>query len=209
MSIQSNRALFGGTLLAAGLILGSAANADIYTDRSAFEAANPGLANLDFEGIAAPGTYLQPAPDFSPYGAAFTSSGSGAAVAIADSGFFFYTPTDVLFVNLFDGPLEITFSPLVQAAGMDIAIGFGGLGATVRVFDSGGGLLESTSFDTEPESVFTTFIGFDNLGDIGQIVVTPDSGGFVMVDNVTYGIPAPGAAALLGIGGLVAARRRR
>ncbi len=77
------------------------------------------------------------------------------------------------------------------------------------VFDSSGALLESASFDTEGETVFTTFIGSSDLGDIGTVLVTPDSGGFVLIDNFAFGIPAPGGLALLGLAGLGGARRRR
>lgn len=195
-------------ILVAGLC--TAASADIYGDRSSFEGDNPGLSTLDFEDIANPGEFLQPAPDFSPFGVTFSDpGGSGANVAISDSGFAFNTPTDVLFMNAFDVPLHMTFSPNVLAVGMELAFGFGGVTGTVSAYDSAGGLLETISLDTESETIFTTFVGFGNVGDIALVTVSPDSGGFVLVDNVSYGVPTPGALALLGLSGIAAVRRRR
>jgi MYXO-CTERM domain-containing protein len=204
-----NKCVLGA--IAVSAISAASASADVFFDRASFDAANPGLPVLDFEGIAPDGGFLQPAPDFSGFGVSFTESlsGTGDGIAISDSGFFFATPTDVLFVNIFDAQLIMTFDPGVAAAGFDVAIGFGGLGATVDVYDLEGGLLESESFDTQDLTIFTTFIGFSGLGDIGAIVVTPVSGGFVLIDNLAFGgIPAPGAVALFALAGLASRRRR-
>ena len=188
--------------------MSAAAHAGIFTDRAAFDAAYPGLFMLDFEGYAPEGGFIQPAPDFSAFGVTITDvNDDPATVAIADSGFAFGTPTDALFINVFDLALKMRFDPLVEAVGFDVAIGFGGLNATVNVYD-GAELLESTTFDTEAEQEFRTFIGFGGYGDITHITVSPAAGGFVLIDNLAYGVPTPGALALLGLAGLTRRRRR-
>lgn len=201
--------LFGGALLAAGAP--STASADVFTDRAAFEGAYPGLPNLDFEGYAPDGGFIQPAPDFSAFGVTFTDgdTGTDALTAIVDSAGFANTPTDAFFINAFQATADMFFSPPVLAVGMEVATGFGGFGATVDVFDPDDTLIATETFDTESENIFTTFIGFGNLGDIARIIVTPLDGGFTLLDDVTFGVPAPSSIALLGLGGLVATRRRR
>ena len=185
------------------------ASADVFFDRASFDAANPGLPVLDFEGIAPKGGFIEPTPQpWAPSVFFSDPAGSAASVAISDSGFF-GLPTDALFMDLFTVPLLATFDPKVIAVGFDVAIGFGGFGATVDVFSSAGGLLASETFDTAPESVFTTFIGFSGFGEIGSVLITPLSGGFVLIDNFAYGVPMPGTMALLGVAGFVGRRRRR
>lgn len=48
--------------------------------------------------------------------------------------------------------------------------------------------------------------GYNGLVDQVQVI---GSYGFFIMDDFTYRVPAPGALAVLGLGGLVAARRRR
>ena len=48
------------------------------------------------------------------------------------------------------------------------------------------------------------------FGDIDKFnMVSSAGGGYFYIDNITYAVPAPGAAALIGLAGLVATRRRR
>lgn len=186
------------------------ASADVFFDRASFDAAWPGLPLLDFEGIAPAGDIIEPTPQpWAPSVFFSDPAGDASSVAIADSGFFFATPTDALFMDLFAVPLLATFDPKVIAVGFDVAIGFGGLSATVEVFSSGGDLLASETFDTASETVFTTFIGFSGFGDIGSVLITPGGGGFVLIDNFAYGIPMPGTIALLCVAGCFGRRRRR
>ncbi len=188
----------------------SLASADVFFDRVSFDLENPGLPILDFEGIAPKGGFIEPAPQrWAPSVFFSDPAGDASSIAIADSGFFFGTPTDALFMDLFDVPLLATFDPHVIAVGFDIAIGFGGLAATVKVFSPDGGLLASETFDTEHETVFTTFIGFSGFGEIGSVLITPAGGGFVLIDNYAYGIPMPGTIALLCVAGFFGRRRGR
>lgn len=192
------------------MVISTSASATVFFDRAAFDAANPGLPVLDFEGFAPKGGFIQPAPQpWAPSVLFSDPAGDTSTIAIADSGFSFNTPTDALFMNAFNVPILATFDPKIPAVGFDVSIGFGGLTATVEVFDSAGNVLESVNFDTEDLPIFTTFIGFSDLGDIGSVVITPASGGFVLIDNFAYGIPGPGGLALLGLAGLCSARRRR
>ena len=199
----------------------SSAKAAFTTSRAAFEAANPGLATLDFEGIAPDGGFTVPAPDFSSQGVAFSAPPLGAdTIAIADSESFFGTPTDALFVNQFNSTLTMNFAPTVTAAGFDIAVGFGqGRTATVNVFN-GSMLIDTTSFATSGPMVFDNFIGFTG-SPFTRITVTPSAGGFVLIDNLSFGdagstvatVPEPASMVMAVIGssllGLGAARRRR
>lgn len=188
----------------------SLASADVFFDRDLFDLENPGLPVLDFEGIAPKGGIIEPAPQpWAPSVFFSDPGGDASSIAIADSGFFFGTPTDALFMDLFDVPMLATFDPNVIAVGFDVAIGFGGLTATVEVFSPGGGLLASETFDTEGETVFTTFIGFSGFGEIGSVLITPAGGGFVLIDNYAYGIPLPGTIALLCVAGFFGRRRGR
>ena len=207
MRLRTNLVNMGGLV---AMVISTSASATVFFDRASFDAANPGLPVLDFEGIAPKGGFISPTPQ--PWAPSVLFSdpfGDTNEIAIADSGFAFNTPTDALFVNRGNLPLLATFDPDVTAVGFDVAIGFGGLGATVDVFDSSGDLIETVAFDTESETIFTTFIGFSDLGDIGTILITPAAGGFVLIDNFAYGTPAPGGLALLGLAGLFGTRRRR
>ena len=206
------------TVLAVVFFLASNSSADTFTDRMTFESANPNLTTIDFEGIAPPGDTIQPAPQPWAPAVVFSDPFGTDSIAISDSAFFFDTPTDALFVNLFDEPLTATFAETlngaggVNAVGFDLAIGFGGLGATIDVFGTGGDLIASESLDTAIETEFTTFVGFSGLGEIGSLVVTPEAGGFVLIDNFSFGetVPEPASTTLLAFAaGMALVRRRR
>jgi hypothetical protein len=64
---------------------------------------------------------------------------------------------------------------------------------------------DSIALDGSGNGIFLNS-GYNGLVD--QVVVN-GSHGFYILDDLTYRIPAPGALAALGVGGLMAARRRR
>lgn len=204
-------AVFGALLLLGAC--GQAVHAGFVSSSAAFAAANPGLPTLTFEDIAPPASYVEPAPSFAADGVLFTTPTYGSdVIAISDSAFFLL-PTDALFVNRFGEPLIMNFLLPTDAVGFDIAIGFGGHDATVDVYN-GATLLGSTTFDTENEGVFTTFIGAYGFGPITQVVVTPTVDGFVLIDNLSFGsvVPEPSSILLSGfaaVGVLAFARRSR
>lgn len=93
--------------------------------------------------------------------------------------------------------------------------------ASSPVAVAGGSEFTTVSFSLEPSSQFLQFAGFGGtiesvLSDVGNIQVLgvlldggPDSGAVNFdLDNVRI-VPAPASGVLLGLGGLVAARRRR
>jgi hypothetical protein len=192
------------------------ADAGFTTSQSAFLSANPGLQTLTFEGIAPSGGDVQPAPSFAASGVTFTTPDDGpTAVAISSSSFFFNTPSDALFVNQFNEPLDMNFTPNVGAVGFNVAAGFGGGSVTVDVFN-GATLLGTTTFSTTSQTDFTTFIGASGFGPITEVTVTPGSGLFVLIDNLSFGtaaaVPEPSSLVLCGMAGaigLVVARVRR
>ena len=214
-----------GKLVPAALLFGivltpTVARADFFTSLSSFNTANPGLTALTFEGIAPSGNYIQPAPSFA--GVTFTNAVSGTSddVAISSSSFFFNTPTDVLFLNQFNNPLTMTFSPTANAIGFNVASGFGAGSATLSVYN-GLNLLDTETVTTTGETDFSTFTGFSNLGTITSLTITPESGHFVLIDNLAFGstrstpsTPEPGSLAMIiGMGvsgaGLLIRRRRQ
>lgn len=178
-------------LCLSAFLLSPLARADFFTSQAAFNAVNPGLPVLTFEGIAAPGTSSQ-APTFP--GVTFTNAttGSSNAVNIASSSFFFNTPTDVLFLNVFTDPLTLTFAPTISAVGFNVVSGDTGGLLTLTVFN-GATLLDTEVVTTTGETDFTTFTGFSNLGDITSLTITPQIFKFVLIDNLAFGIAAPAA----------------
>ena len=194
--------------------LAACAFADVYTDRAAFDAANPGLPLMDFEGLA-PASDFVAVPDYSAQGVTFSDQlGFTDNVIVMDSGFL-GTPTDVLCQSDYEQPLLITFDPAVQAVGFDVAIGdYSGLndtGVIIEAFD-GATSLASASFDTADPTLFSSFRGFSNLGaGITSIMISATSPGdydLKMIDNFSHGVPEPGTLALLGCGAWFALRRR-
>ena len=193
--------------LLAALLSPMAANATFITDAAVFDAANPGLTLLDFEGICGSGTCA--VPGFA--GVTF----SGPNLVIAD-GPTFGAPTDWLADNTFGGFISMAFAPGINAIGFNVTSDFTGAvnGQIVAEIFSGATLLDSQTFTTTGLSVFDTFAGWSGLGILDNVSITlTSSNDFVNIDNLRFGItvPEPGTLALLGIGlaGMGLMRRRK
>ena len=199
------------TFVAVLVISAAVGQADVYLDRASFDAANPGLPLLDFEGLAPDGDYLLE-PEFPGSGVAFTDTDQyqEPAVAVLDSAVL-GTPTDVLYGGGLSAGLVAEFDPPTYAIGFDIAVLSDGVtfGATVDLY-SGANLLLSTVFDAATPYSFDVFRGFSNLGPIDRMVITAelyDNGG-ELLDNFAHGVPEPGAMTLLTLASLALWRRR-
>ena len=126
-----------------------------------------------------------------------------------------FNPDDeLIWTNNTPGPMSILFDQTVFGAGAQIqGDAFGDFTATIEAFDIndqslGSFNLAGTSNGNADNSAI--FIGvLSGSSEIKRITFDVDSGDFAInqLDIVT--IPAPAAMALLGLGGLLASRRRR
>lgn len=91
--------------------------------------------------------------------------------------------------------MTITFTIPVRAAGFDLQPYFGfSMSGQVQVFNAAGFLLNAGL-----TAVNQSFFGWEDMGGIASIMVTADSGSYIMLDNVTSSltvIPEPATYAL-------------
>lgn len=212
-------------LTAALLIQASSAHAAFFTSDAAFLGANPDLTTLDFEGIAASGSFAAYTPaGFSSPEAAFVLSATFVDSDVPPDlpG---NSPSDYLCIAcIFGDPLTVIFDSPVDAFGFNLAIGrsgdlVGGGAINISVFDAGGSLLDSRALTVNGLSAFDSFAGFANLGSrISRVRVdlaTADpSTDFTAIDNLSFGttvVPVPAALYLFGTGllALAGVARRR
>ena len=133
------------------------------------------------------------------------SSGSGGPGWRLLNGF----PTRVLTDNAGISDITVTFdTPMLRAGLLNVISGR----YQIDFFSPGGALL-GTVINTVPDNGSERFAGWGDAGGIGSINVTEfgvDNGLVGGIDDIRYDlIPAPSSLALLGLGGLVATRRRR
>jgi hypothetical protein len=140
-------------------------------------------------------------------------AGSTASVnwsAFADGGLYVQ---DGVFSTEFPDPLTFTFTPGVRAVGGNF-FGVDAEFANAAVFFSVL-LSDGTSYEGEASSP-ASFTGFRSTtaATIASLTINVENAVgtdavYPSVDNLYFGVPAPGAVALLGVAGLVGSRRRR
>jgi len=205
-------------VLAAGaFVLPAFGQLTVYTDRASWESALGGgmifvedFNSLDTGDIADGATLdtgiIQITRDGSPNG------GDGGLAISPGSQFGNFDGTTHLDGETGVGPHErVDFGfngNAVFAFGADWVSPFSGDGIAIEVGDTLILLDSIAGFD----SGFVGFISASDTFSTISVVGTPDAISFQelwQADNVSYAVPAPSAIALLGLGGLITARRRR
>ena len=170
---------------------GNHAGAAVYTDVQAFLTDNPGLNLIDFEGIAAPGTFpLLPQPQ---QGVLFTGRSQSDTftpnlITVVDSSHpDSLLPSDAILVNSTEGyAMRITFDRLYAKVGLRVRIGGGDRSARVRAYSNGTVVSDQTFLTPAAFS----FVGFTEVLGIDLIEVTSVAetrGNVVWVDDVRFG----------------------
>ncbi len=201
------------TVVAGVLIAGASCHAaTTYSERAAFEAGFGSLTIEDFEGIAPSGGSLE-APSFSGFSAESGTDG-GTSLAVSNT---LGTPSDVLFLYNADDRLIIEFDEDVAAVGFELSSvdffdSFGSGDAVIEAYDSSDSLIMSSTVSTASKASMSTFFGIistnDDIASI-EIADAPLFAGYIVIDDLTYGVPAPGTLGLLGIAIVGGTRRRR
>jgi hypothetical protein len=192
-------------LVASALVASSAsAGIVVYTNQSIWNArvATDGLV-VETETFNSIADGYRPAP----------FAGSTASVnwsAFADGGLYVQ---DGVFSTEFPDALTFTFTPGVRAVGGNF-FGVDAEFANAAVFFSVL-LSDGTSYEGEASSP-ASFTGFRSTtaATIASLTINVENAVgaaavYPSVDNLYFGVPAPGAVALLGVAGLVGSRRRR
>jgi endoglucanase Acf2 len=197
--------------LAITVLAATAAQADTFSTKADYDAANVTTNDETFGGISPAGVFVSVADPFSIGNVSITS----AENSVSSSSFFFDTPVDTFFVDVFSSPATFTFDSAVSAAGFQVANGFNGGDVTADLFNGANGV-GSFTFNTVDQTSFTSFFGFNGLGPVTSVVLTPDDGGFLLVSeiesgNAAAGVPEPAtwSMMILGFLGVGALMRRR
>lgn len=136
---------------------------------------------------------------------AYTISGS-VLMNLAGASTSNSTSTGSVIFEQVGGPTLASYSGGVYRSGM------GGFGASGTIFDASTPMTgSSTGFLAAGTSYrmlwdLRTFSSMNNDATLSADVATPPGGSFF---EISFAVPAPGTAALLGLGGLFASRRRR
>lgn len=174
-----------------------------YNDRNVFNGAS-GLTgvNDDFESLGvAPGGVVLIADPF--LGTGFSASSSSGNGMVALGAGLIGNPTITIAPNFFADFAIFTFSPSVEAIGIDLFSNVANDTFNINIFAPGGALLGNTSVGGIGGSA--TFFGvITDSGTIERIEFTGSSG--EVFDNITFGnvdiasVPAPPAVWLFGLG---------
>jgi hypothetical protein len=186
----------------------------VYSSASAFTAATSGTTTITFNGIAAPGTYVNETSPVTFSGATFTSSSDLFVIDPAYYGFPYtgggflsadYLNPDVLTVALPAG---------TTAVGFDYGGLFGPTGSFLVALSDGFSTTLSSTGSTASGNL--DFAGFTSSTDLTSITLTlPDSPGYNALDNFVYGsaspVPEPATLGLMltGLVGAAGVIRRR
>lgn len=143
-------------------------------------------------------------------------SDPGGSVLV--SGVLDTNDVDWFSFTLADTATLSVFAAFSTAGGADGVMQIVASGGDVIAFDDDSGLGLMPALQLESLSAGTYYIGFSGFGDVDSTSVTTDelADGLGHQQNFGYKlnigfsvVPAPSAMALLGMGGLVATRRRR
>lgn len=160
-----------------------------YTDRLVWEAAVGAFDTIDFTGFADGTTITN---QYSGLGATFTD---GNDTILTNAAFVL----DGVGLDA-HGSITILFSTPIMYIGVDFP------GALHIDLFSGGKLIYSSSDFAGSGSGF--FAGISDEA-FDQVVLIDWVDGLAFIDNVSFGIPAPSAMALLALAGVMGTRRRR
>ena len=172
-----------------------------YSSQAAFTAATTGLTNVDFNGIAAPGSFISYGNG--PLVLSGTTITSNASMFVIDPGYYGFSYLDGFLNADYATPndtLTFTLPAPVTAVGFDFGSLFSG-GASFDVTLGGlGPYLVSSSGSTQGGSL--GFAGFTSTTSFSVVTLTmPDTPNYNAVDNFQFGsaaVPEPISAALLG-----------
>lgn len=155
------------------------------------------------------------APGFgAPYYGWASDGLSSLQITATDIGGGVTAPISGKLLHSFGGWLSEDGDPYIRmsfSTGIDsIAADFGGMSypSSSGIYAYNGATLVGQVNGTVTN---TEHLSLSGVGTITSIVLVPgDFGDWVGIDNVTFNtVPTPGAAALLGLGGLIVGRRRR
>ena len=148
-----------------------------------------------------------------PFGSGWASN-SSLQITATDIGGGVTAPISGKLLHSFGGWLSEDNAPFIRmgfSTGIDsISADFGGMGGAgvAGIYAYNGTTLVGSVLNTTSG---TQHVALSGVGTITNIIVIPGTyGDWVGVDNISFNtVPTPGAAALLGLGGLIVGRRRR
>lgn len=131
---------------------------------------------------------------------------SALGLQVRDFGPSFGNAGHVLSSEFDAGPITALFSNAVQSVSFENVIN-GRYGSEVDFVDAWAYDVNDNLVDSVSGSA-ADFITLSGAGIVRVVWQEANSGEGFVVDNVAFMVPAPGSLALLGLGGLVARRRR-